>query len=179
MDFIILPMKTKEKYQIMRKKMLSACERFRIEIVMHMPENKETVIDAEGAVLGRLASTVAKKLLNGENVTVTNIEKAIITGEPDMIYQIYKHKRERGDRNKGPFYPRQPDRFFQRALRGMLPHRQKRGMDAMRRLKIVMGKSDIAGERTSKNIADIKSKYVTLGKLSERLGANPRWKQAE
>ncbi|TRZ54107.1 50S ribosomal protein L13 [archaeon] len=142
-----------------------------------MPENKETVIDADGAVLGRLASSVAKKLLNGANVTVTNIEKAIITGEPDMIYQKYKHKRERGDRNKGPFYPRQPDRLFQRVVRGMLPHRQKRGMDALRKLKIVMGKTDVAGERTSKNIDNIKSKYETLGHLSERLGANPRWKE--
>lgn len=142
-----------------------------------MPENKEIVIDAEGAVLGRLASIVAKKLLNGENVIVINIEKAIITGEPDMIYRIYKHKRERGDRNKGPFYPRQPDRFFQRVLRGMLPHRQKKGMDAMRRLKIVMGKADVAGERASKSIDDIRSKYETLGHLSERLGATPRWKE--
>jgi len=142
-----------------------------------MPENKEIVIDADGAVLGRLASTVAKKLLNGENITVINIEKAIITGEPDMIYQIYKHKHERGDRNRGPFYPRQPDRFFQRVLRGMLPYKQGRGMDAMRRLKIVMGKTDVVGERASKNIADIKSKYETLGHLSERLGANPRWKE--
>ncbi len=144
-----------------------------------MPENKEIIIDAEGAVLGRLASGVAKKLLNGENITVTNIEKAIITGEPDMIFQKYKEKRERGDRNKGPFYPKQPDRIFQRVVRGMLPHRQKRGMDALRRLKIVMGKADVAGERASKSIDDIKSKYETVGHLSERLGANPRWKETQ
>lgn len=138
---------------------------------------KEIVIDAEGAVLGRLASTVAKKLLNGGKVVVTNIEKAIITGEPDMIYQRYKHRRERGDRNKGPFYPKQPDRLFQRVLRGMLPYKQGRGMDAMRRLKIVMGKSAAEGERISRNIGNIKSKYETLGNLCERLGANPRWKE--
>lgn len=138
---------------------------------------KQTVIDANGAVLGRLASLVAKKLLKGEEVRVINIEKAIITGEPDMVYQKYKHKRERGDRNKGPFYPRQPDRLFQRVVRGMLPHRQKKGMDALRRMKIAMGNSEnIEAKSTSKNIADIKSKYVTVGDLCERMGANPRWK---
>ncbi len=142
-----------------------------------MAENKEIVIDAEGAVLGRLAATVAKKLLNGENVVVINIEKAIITGEPDMIYQKYKHKRERGDRNKGPFYPKQPDRLFQRVVRGMLPYKQKRGMDALRRLKIGMGKAEKEGAKISKNVSDIRSKYTTVGELSERLGANPRWKE--
>ncbi len=149
-----------------------------VKDVIIMPE-KETVIDAEGAVLGRLASTAAKKLLNGENVTVINIEKAIITGEPDMIYQKYKHKRERGDRNRGPFYPRQPDRLFQRVLRGMLPYKQRRGMDALQRLKIVMGKTEAEKtERISRNIDNIKSKYETVGHLCERLGATPRWKDA-
>ncbi len=143
-----------------------------------MPENKEIIIDAEGAVLGRLASTVAKKLLNGENLVVINIEKAIITGEPDMIFQKYKEKRERGDRMKGPFYPRQPDRLFQRVVRGMLPHRQKRGMDALRRLKIIVGNAEAEkAERISKSAADIRAKYTTVGELCERLGANPRWKE--
>lgn len=143
-----------------------------------MSETKEVIINAEGAVLGRLASTVAKKLLNGENITVVNIEKAIITGEPDMIYQRYKHRRERGDRNKGPFYPRQPDRLFQRVVRGMLPHRQKRGMDALRNLNIIMGKTGAEkSAQISKTVADIKSKYETVGHLCERLGAAPRWKE--
>ncbi|HDH44680.1 MAG TPA: 50S ribosomal protein L13, partial [Thermococcus sp.] len=37
-----------------------------------------TVIDATGAVLGRLASIVAKRLLNGEEIAIVNSEKAII-----------------------------------------------------------------------------------------------------
>lgn len=148
---------------------------------MFMAETRETVINADGAVLGRLASSVAKKVLNGESVTVVNIEKAVITGEPDMVYQKYKHKRERGDRVKGPFYPRQPDRLFQRVVRGMLPHRQKKGMDALRRLKIVMGKNESAekAEKAVKSVSDIKAKYTTIGDLCERLGANPRWKETQ
>ncbi len=144
-----------------------------------MPEKKETVIDAEGAVLGRLASSVAKKLLQGNSIKVVNIEKAIITGEPDMIYQKYKHKRERGDRMKGPFYPRQPDRLFQRVLRGMLPYKQGSGMDAMRRLEISAGKSAEKSEKAGKGIPEVHAKYVTVGDLCERLGATPRWKDAQ
>ena len=38
------------------------------------------VIDAENAVVGRLASRVAKLALMGEDVLVVNAEKAIMTG---------------------------------------------------------------------------------------------------
>ena len=31
-----------------------------------------TIIDGEGLVLGRLASTVSKRLLNGEEITIIN-----------------------------------------------------------------------------------------------------------
>ena len=36
------------------------------------------VVNAENAVVGRLASYVAKVALNGEEVTIVNAEKAII-----------------------------------------------------------------------------------------------------
>ena len=40
-----------------------------------------TVIDAKGLILGRLASSVAKQLLSGdEKVYIINAEKAIISG---------------------------------------------------------------------------------------------------
>ena len=38
-----------------------------------------TVVDAEGAILGRLASKVAKRLLSGEIVDVVNVEKIVIS----------------------------------------------------------------------------------------------------
>ena len=39
------------------------------------------VIDANGLILGRLASTVAKRLLSGdEEIHIVNAEKAVISG---------------------------------------------------------------------------------------------------
>lgn len=145
-----------------------------------MAESREITVDADGAVLGRLASNVAKRLLEGESVVVINIEKAIITGEPKRIFQRYKEKLERGDRKKGPFYPRQPDRLFHRVVRGMLPYKQKKGNEAIKRLKIIIGKLETEkSAQISKGIADIKTKYVTVGELCERFGAKPRWKEVK
>ena len=40
-----------------------------------------TLINAEGLILGRMASKVAKKLLNGERIIIVNAEKAVISGK--------------------------------------------------------------------------------------------------
>ena len=54
------------------------------------------IIDAEGAVLGRLCTTIAKRLLNGEEIAIVQSEKVIVTGKKDMIKAHYKHEREVG-----------------------------------------------------------------------------------
>lgn len=41
---------------------------------------KEIVIDAKGHLLGRLASTVAKQLLNGQKITLVRCEEINIAG---------------------------------------------------------------------------------------------------
>ena len=38
------------------------------------------IIDGKGAVLGRLASNVAKEALGGEEIAILNCEEIIITG---------------------------------------------------------------------------------------------------
>ena len=53
------------------------------------PENIK-VIDAENAILGRLASYVAKQVLKGEEIVIVNSEKAIITGNKKNIQKNYK-----------------------------------------------------------------------------------------
>ena len=63
-----------------------------------------TIIDAEGAVLGRLGTNVAKRLLNGEEIAIVNSEKAIIVGKKATIKNRYKQKREVGTYRKGPFF---------------------------------------------------------------------------
>jgi large subunit ribosomal protein L13 len=130
------------------------------------------IVDAEEAILGRLATKIAKELLKGEDITIINSEKAIITGNPDAIVERFFEKRERGDPNKGPFYPRYPDKLLKRVVRGMLPYKKDRGRKALRRLTVFIGNPDnLKGEKISKTEEDIKCKYLTLKDLCKKLGA--------
>jgi len=130
------------------------------------------IIDADGAILGRLAANTAKDLLRGENITVVNIEKAIITGNPNSTTRRYFEKREKGDPNKGPFYPRYPDKLFKRVVRGMLPYKKDKGMKAFRRLKVFVGNPDnLKGEKVGKSVVGIRCKYISVKDMCKKLGA--------
>ncbi|OPX60310.1 MAG: 50S ribosomal protein L13 [Methanobacterium sp. PtaB.Bin024] len=137
------------------------------------------IVDGEGLVLGRLASTVSKKLLAGERVTVLNAEKIIISGNRDWAYAKYKQRIDRASisnpRRMGPKYPRRPDDIFRRTVRGMLPHKQHKGREALKGLRVHVG---IPQEFEKEEINEIKeaqpkniSKSVELGKISKLLGA--------
>lgn len=100
--------------------------------------SNHTVIDAEGAILGRLSTVVAKRLLLGETVDIVNVEKIIISGKPKSIIAQYKERlgiRSKYNPLRGPFHYRRPDRFVRRSIRGMLPYKKPRGKDAFHRLK--------------------------------------------
>jgi large subunit ribosomal protein L13 len=130
-------------------------------------------IDANDMILGRLASIVAKKLLNGESVRVVNGEKAVIVGKPKSTLTEYKEKRARGDPYHGPFFPRTPERIFKRTVRGMLPYKTARGSEALKRLKVFIS---IPNELKDKEFTVIKEavnkgeqKFMTIEKLSRIL----------
>lgn len=137
----------------------------------------EKFYDAENQILGRIATRIAKDLLNGYKVYVFNAEKAVISGDPKFIIEKYLQRRRRGDPIKGPFYPRYPDRIFRRTIRGMLPYKKDKGRKAYKRLKVFIG---IPEEFKNKKIdliklddADVKKlkcKYITLEELSSYLG---------
>ncbi len=137
-----------------------------------------TVIDATDAILGRLASVVAKRLLKGEKIAVINTEKAIISGKRTKIIEEWVQKIQRGDPKKGPFYPRRPDLIFRRVVRGMLPWKTKRGREAFKRLRAYVGtpywveEHDVEPEKVPE--ADMRRLgriwYVTLEDLSRELG---------
>ena len=97
------------------------------------------VINAEGLILGRLASVVAKRLLNGEEIVITNAEKAIVVGSKSNIMEQYKAKRKRTHARKGPIFPKMPDRILKRTVRGMLPYQKGRGREAFKRLRVYSG----------------------------------------
>ena len=133
-----------------------------------------SIINAEGAVLGRLSTNVAKRLLNGEEVAIINSEKAIIVGKKSAIKNQYQFKRDVGTFRKGPFFPRMPDRLVKRTIRGMIPYQTPHGRAAFKRLKCYMGipkefegKQFTTIEESLKKPAD----YVTVGELSKSLGA--------
>ncbi|WP_456330649.1 50S ribosomal protein L13 [Archaeoglobus sp.] len=136
-----------------------------------------TVIDASGHILGRLSSKIAKRLLNGERIVVVNAEKAVITGDKYMVFERYKEKYDRGSKEKGPYFPRHPERIFKRTVRGMLPWKSSRGRDAYRRLRVFMGVPEELQGREFERIDDAllekvskTDKYVTLADVSRYLG---------
>ena len=132
------------------------------------------VIDATGKVCGRLASTVAKMLLNGEDISVINAEKAVISGSPDSIKNLYKIRLDRGDKYKGPFMSRLPDRMLKRMVRGMLPYKKSLGRIALRRLRVFIGApkelADKTVEISTKGVSELTSEHITLQDLSHKLG---------
>ncbi|UKK02603.1 60S ribosomal protein L13 [Theileria orientalis] len=104
---------------------------------------KETVtIDAKGHLLGRLASVVAKELLSGQKVVVLRCEELNVSGSlfrNKLKYQRFLRLKTNTNPNHGPFHLRSPSKFFARVVRGMLPHKTKRGAAALRRLKTFEG----------------------------------------
>ena len=136
------------------------------------------IIDADGLIMGRLASLVAKKLLEGEEVKIVNAESVVITGTKHKILQRYKEKRARTNKHHGPFFPRMPDRILKRTVRGMLPYKQYKGRKAFKRLRVYIGVPDKIEKDKIESYEQFHIKnsnartYIRLGELSRLLGAN-------
>merc|ERR1739838_1129333 len=100
------------------------------------------VIDAQGHLMGRLAATVAKNLLQGQKIVVVRCEGILISGNfyrNKLKYLDFLKKGTRTNPKKGPLHFRAPSKMFWRVVRGMLPHKLKRGAAAMDRLKVFEG----------------------------------------
>lgn len=140
-----------------------------------MPSNTSVIIDAKGLILGRMASNVAKLLLEGEKVVILNAEKAAISGKKQHIVTDAKTFLEVGHPRKGPYHPRRPDKIVSRTIRGMLPRRKPKGIQAFKRLRVYLG---VPVEFEGKNIQTIteattgklKSPYITVGELAKEIG---------
>lgn len=135
------------------------------------------IIDAEGLILGRLASKVAKSLLNGNKVIILNAEKVIISGKKKSKVAEAKEFLEVGSPKRGPFHYRRPDRILRKTVKGMLPHRQPKGKSAYKRLRVFLG---VPKEYETKQMitlkeakaSKIKGPYFTLGELAKEIGWN-------
>merc|ERR1712106_42648 len=100
------------------------------------------VIDGNQHLMGRLAATVAKCLLQGQKVVVVRCEGLVISGN---LYRNklkiidYLKKRHLTKPSRGPFHGRSPSKMFKHVIRGMLPHKTDRGQLAFSNLKASEG----------------------------------------
>ena len=139
--------------------------------------NKETaskewvLVDAEGLVLGRMASEVAK-ILRGKNkanytphadcgdyVIVINAEKVVLTGKKMSDKQYVRHSGYPGGQtfqNPQDILAKYPERLVEKAVKGMLP-KNKLGRQLFRNLHVVIG-AEHKYEAQKPKVVDLKSK---------------------
>ena len=138
------------------------------------------VVDATGHVVGRLASVLAKRLLNGEEIVVVNAEKAIVTGKKSVVFQEYRARHQRGStasrmRGIGPNYPRRPDMILRRTISRMMPYQKARGRTALKRLRVYLSVPDDFKEKPQETIDEAKrppqGPYMSLGEIARLLGS--------
>jgi len=142
-----------------------------------MSEGKvpQTVIDASGLILGRLASVVAKRLLSGESIVIVNAEKAAISGKRLSRVREARAFLDVGHPGKGPFHPRRPDQIVRRAVRGMLPRRLPKGREALRHLRVFLGVPlEFKGVEfhtiPDVSVDKLKCPYLTVGEFAKEIG---------
>jgi len=137
------------------------------------------IIDAKDLILGRMASFVAKRLLEGESMVIVNAEQAVISGRREAtldLYDAWLEIRSIVNPRKGPFHPRKPNDLVRLTVRGMLPFDKPRGREAYRRLKIYIG---LPAEFKGKVLESLPSaklerlgtrRFIRVGELSRHLG---------
>ncbi len=139
----------------------------------------DVVVDARDCILGRVASEVAQRALDGERVAIVNAEDAVVTGDKEDVFETYRTRIRLGS-DQGPNYPKRPDTIFKRAVRGMLPYKKARGREAFENVRVYVG-NPYEGEQEAQvlegtsldRLSNIR--FVHLGEVSEQLGANVTW----
>ena len=111
------------------------------------------VVDAEGMVLGRLATEVANLLRGkhkptytphldtGDHVIVINADKVVLTSSKAETKKVYRHSGYPGglkSTSYGELLEKNPRRVIEKAVAGMLPH-NKLGRKQIRKLKVYAG----------------------------------------
>jgi large subunit ribosomal protein L13 len=137
-----------------------------------------TIIDAEGLILGRMATYIAKRLLNGEEMVIVNAEKAILSGKKSSKLGDAKEFLGVGAPMRGPFHYRRPDRIVRKTVRGMLPYRRPKGKQALKRLMVYMGTPDDLKDQRAETLSNAQAKklkcpYLTIGEFAREIGWNP------
>ncbi len=132
------------------------------------------VIDGTDVIFGRMASTLAKKAMQGEEIHLINAEKLVLNGRPADITERYLERRRaknKADPEYSPKWPRIPHMLVKRMIRGMLPWKTARGKTAYKRIFVYTGnpKELKAGEFKAKKHDGI-SPHITIEGLCKKMG---------
>jgi large subunit ribosomal protein L13Ae len=142
---------------------------------------KVIVVDCAGHMLGRVASTIAKEIMNGQKIVAVRTEELCISGSLFRHKLIYgKFLIHRGNTNpkRGPNHYRAPSRILWRTVRGMMNHFKARGQASMERLKVFEGcphpfdrmKKQVIPQALRVLRLRPGRKFCRLGDLSEQVG---------
>ena len=116
-------------------------------------ERRWHVIDADGLVLGRVATEVARLLRGkhkpsfaphidtGDHVIVINADKIVLTADKGHKVMVHRHSGYPGgirSRSYGDLLAAKPAEAVRRAVRGMLP-KNRLGRQAIKKLKVYAG----------------------------------------
>lgn len=140
--------------------------------------DQHAVVDGTNHIAGRLASNVAKLLLEGKRVSIVNCDKILISGTRTNIVNEYKKFLEIGSiihPEHGPYHPRRPDTMITRMIRGMLPRKKPSGITAHKRLRAYIGsprqlKSLKKIQFEKAKITRPSSNYTTMAELGRTIG---------
>jgi large subunit ribosomal protein L13 len=117
-------------------------------------EHKWFVVDADGMVLGRLATQVAKIIRGkhkptftphmdtGDSVIVINAAKVRVTGRKDEQKRYFRHTGYMGHERFTPFatmLAKHPERVIEKAVYGMLPKTALARQVLRRKLRVYAG----------------------------------------
>merc|ERR1712126_507298 len=142
---------------------------------------KVVVIDGSGHLMGRLASVIAKQILSGQRIVVVRCESICISGNfyrnKLKVLGVFR-KRMNTKPSKGPYHFRAPSKCLFKVVRGMIPHKTKRGMEALNRLKIFDGIPNPYDRQkrmvvpSALRVLKLKPgrKYCQIGRLSHETG---------
>jgi len=111
------------------------------------------VVDADGLVLGRLATEVARVLRGkhkptfaphldtGDHVIIVNADKVVLTSDKGDRKVVYRHSGYPGgikSETFGHLLARKPEEAVRRSIRGMLP-KTRLGRQQLTKLKVYAG----------------------------------------
>jgi len=118
-------------------------------------EQKWLLVDANGQVLGRLASQVATILRGkhkpifsphmdvGDHVVIINADKIRVTGKKASTKRYYRHTGYPGGLRSDSFeqlMQKAPEQILKKAIWGMMPH-NKLGKKMVKKLRVYAGEA--------------------------------------